>query len=173
MAGKKNGNSEYNTMSEKVDFPTKKIVSPGANQFPDRGDKWSAMRRDLTELSDIKTMSVFQNLDFYVKKFNRKYNKNMQIFEAVRPIQRQVRIISTGNSQADIRFAPHVQRRAVDYAEYKNGVWVWNNIDLKDLNDYLFENFPQWNLLRTSRDFKHFVDWPHYEIKRSIWRTWQ
>jgi hypothetical protein len=27
-------------------------------------------------------------------------------------------------------------------------------------------------LLRTGRDFKHFVDWPHYEIKRDIWESW-
>lgn len=173
MAGKKKGSLKNTRNSIKVDFQTKNIPSAADDQFPDRGDKWSAMRRELTELSDIKTMSVFQNLKVYVDKFNKKNNKNMQIFEAVRPIERQKRLLGSGKSQANIKFAPHFERRAVDFAELKNGVWLWNDKDLRALNDYLYKNFPQWNLLRTGRDFKNFVDWPHYEIKRSIWRTWQ
>ncbi len=173
MAGKGKGSLKNEKNSLKVDFQSKNDVYAALDQFPDRGDSWKAMRRNLNELSDIKTMSVFNNLLFYVKQFNQKENKNMQIFEAVRPIQRQKRLLGSGKSQVNLKFAPHVQRRAVDFAELKNGVWVWNSKDLERLNDYLFENFPQWDLLRTGRDFKNFVDWPHYEIKRSIWKGWQ
>ncbi len=173
MTGKKKGSSKNETESLKVDFQNENYSSVELDHFPDRGDGWIVMRRNINELSDIKTMSVFNNLLFYVKQFNQKENKNMQIFEAVRPIQRQKRLLGSGKSQVNLKFAPHVQRRAVDFAELKNGVWVWNSKDLERLNDYLFENFPQWDLLRTGRDFKNFVDWPHYEIKRSIWKGWQ
>ncbi len=170
MAGKKKGSLKNTRNSIKVDF--QRDINC-CMVYPDQGDSWKAMRRDLTELSDIKTMSVFQNLKLYVEKFNQEYFKNMQIFEVVRPIERQKRLIRSGKSQANIKLAPHFERRAVDFAELKNGVWLWNDKNLKALNDYLYENFPQWHLLRTGRNFKNFVDWPHYEIKRSIWRTWQ
>lgn len=173
MSKKEKGSLENDKNSLKVDFQTKNNTLKDNDPYPDRGDKWSVMRRDLTELSDIKTMSVFKNMMIYVNKFNQKYNKNMQIFEAVRPIKRQKRLIGSGKSQANIKFAPHVERRAVDFAEYKDGAWLWNSKDLKALNDFLYENFPQWELIRSSRDFKTFVDWPHYEIKRSVWRNWQ
>jgi len=142
-------------------------------QIIDRGDCWNCLYRGLEYLSDDKTRAVFKNLMSYVADFNRIFDKNMQIFETTRAPQRQLRLIKSGNSQANINFAPHVQGRAVDFAELKNGVWVWDNRDLKALNDFLYKNFPQWELLRTGRDFKHFVDWPHYEIKRSIWEKWQ
>ena len=143
------------------------------DEIPDKGDRWSVMRRSISELSDIKTRSVFQNLIFYINQYNNITNKNFKIFEALRPIQRQIRLIQLGNSQANPNFAPHPQGRAIDIVEYNDGIWVWNSKNLKGLNDYLSENFPQWNLLRTGRDFTNFVDWPHYEIKRDIWESWQ
>ena len=141
-------------------------------EYPDKGDCWNCVYRSLDDLSDRKTKVIFESLLEFVDKFNKKYHKNMKIFETRRALKRQIRLIGKGKSQVNLKFAPHVQGRAVDFAEYKNGVWTWNDKDLKNLNDYLHDNFPGWRLLRTGRDFKHFVDWPHYEIKRDIWESW-
>jgi hypothetical protein len=140
--------------------------------YLDKGDCWNCVYRDLNDLSDRKTKAVFEALLEFVDRFNKKYNKNMKPFETRRALKRQIRLIGKGKSQVNIKYAPHVQGRAIDFAEFKNNVWLWNEKDLKNLNDYLHDNFPGWKLLRTGRDFKHFVDWPHYEIKRDIWESW-
>lgn len=142
--------------------------------YPDRGDKWKDMYRSIDDLSDQKTKNVFKDLMKYVEKYNKKEGKNFKIFETRRPLNRQKRVIKAGYSQVvDVYRAPHVEGRAIDIVEYVNGVWIWQHVNLKKLNEYLYRNFPGFYLLRTGRDFKTFKDYPHYEIKRNIWESWQ
>ena len=141
-----------------------------------QGDLWRNIIRDLDSFSDETTMYILKELDRYVQRYNVEFESNFQAFETVRKKDRQFRLIKKGKSQIrNIMLAPHVQKRAVDYAEwvysdkYKKMIWAWERKELMKLHKWLKENFPLFKLLRTGGDFKSFKDAPHYEVKRSIW----
>ena len=166
------GSLQTDFQNKKVDFQNKNESLPETKKYLDKGDKWSQMYQSLYDLSDIKTISIFKEMMIVVNQFNKINSCNIQIFETRRAMKRQLRLIRIGNSQANPNYAPHPQGRAIDLVNKKGGVWLWDNILLKKLNDYLAKNFKYFYLLRTGRDFKNFVDWPHYEIKRSTWNNW-
>lgn len=135
-----------------------------------KGDYWSNIERSVDALSDYTTRYIFTMLDEHVQIYNDKFNTSFHIFESKRKVDRQKRLVGKGKSWvANIKKAPHVQGRAVDYAEYKDKIWVWEDKELRKLHTWLKENFPLFKLLRTGGDFKNVSDLPHYEIKRKIW----
>ncbi len=138
-----------------------------------KGDYWSNIYRGMN-FSDPMTAYILNLLDGYVQQYNNIHDANFKAFETDRLKDRQRRLLGFGRSWvANISRAPHVEKRATDYAEWvlrgDEWIWVWEDKELRKLHTWLKENFPLFKLLRTGGDFKNVSDLPHYEVKRKIW----
>jgi len=92
-----------------------------------KGDYWSKMNRSMN-FSDTLTAYIMNLLNSYVQQYNNIYNRNFKPFETDRPEDRQRRLVGIGRSWvANIKRAPHVEKRAIDYAEWvlRNDKWIW------------------------------------------------
>ena len=138
-----------------------------------KGDYWKNIDRSMDNFSDSKTQELLNALNNKVQEFNRLFGYNFQVFESNRSLDRQLRLIRNGRSQANPEYSPHVQKRAVDYAEFREGSWYWERDKIRKLWSWLKENFEQWPYLRTGGSFRTFLDLPHYEIKLKHWVNWQ
>ncbi len=140
----------------------------------DQGDKWKDIERKIESLHPA-CQQFFKELNQKVQAYNRTFDKNFQIFESSRAVSRQKRLVQQGVSWvANAEKAPHVQGRAVDYAEfkysekYRRKIWVWNHQDLKKLREWIEQNWEYATLLRS----KIKNDYPHYELKRFLFKKW-
>ena len=136
-------------------------------------DLWCNIYRRMDNFSDPITEEVLNSLNNKVQEYNKLFGTNFQVFESGRSIARQLHLVAGGTSWANPDRAPHPEKRAIDFAELSEGVWYWNEDKLKALWTWLRDNFDQWKRLRTGGSFKHVSDFPHYEIRRDIWLTWQ
>ena len=143
-------------------------------EIKDKGDCWNCIYRNLSLLSKQNTRAIFFELLKSVDRFNEAYGVNVRVFETARSKERQKRLVAGGVSWvSNIETAPHVERRAIDLVVFdKNGLWVWDKKILSKLHRFLRKDFPYWSMLRTGGNFRTNKDYPHYEIKRSIWLSW-
>lgn len=138
-----------------------------------KGDYWKNINRSMNDFSDPLTSHILNSLNSKVQEYNSLFNTNFQVFESVRSMDRQLRLIAGGTSWANPAYSPHPQRRAIDFAELINKVWHWAENKLKKLWNWLKDNFKYWRYLRTGGSFKNVSDFPHYEIRRDLWVNWQ